>query len=62
MAEIAVSVPTFLLQVGANGQITVFQITSGDLTGVTLAQLFTAQRDIAGAAKLLEALIIRNLT
>lgn len=62
MPIIPVLVPTFVLQVGANGQITVSQMTGGDLAGTVLSQLFTAQRDIAGAAKLLEALMIRNLT
>lgn len=62
MAEIPVIVPTFVLQVGDNGQLTVLQVVGGDLSSATLSQLFTAQRDIAGATKLLEAYIIKNLT
>lgn len=62
MPEIPVLFPTFVLEVGANGQLTVSQVTGGDLSSATLGQLFYAQRDIAGASKLLEALIIKNLT
>jgi hypothetical protein len=53
--------PTFVLAIGANGQLTVSQLVAGDLTSATLSQLFTAQRDIAGATKLLEAEIIKNI-
>lgn len=62
MSIIPVIVPTFVLQVGANGQLVISQVTGGDLSSATLSQLFSAQRDIAGATKLLEAYIIKNLT
>ena len=62
MPEIQVISPTFLVQCGPNGQLTVFQLTGGNLTSATLSQLFTAQRDIAGATKLIEAMIIKNLS
>lgn len=56
------STPTFIVIVGDNGQITISRMLAGDLTSATLSQLFTAQRDIAGATKLIEAEIIKNLT
>ena len=54
--------PTFVVQCGANGQITIQQVAGGDLSSATLSQLFTAQRDIAGATELVRALLIKNLT
>lgn len=62
MAEIPVIDPTFVLVVGPNGQLTVSQVVGGNLGSATLGQLLTGQRNIADTAKLLEALIINNLT
>lgn len=55
-------IPTFVLTVGDNGQLTLSQVASGDLSSATLSQLFTAQRDIAGVMSLIQAEIIKNLT
>ena len=57
-----ITTPTFIVQCGANGQLTVSQVTGGNLASATLEQLFTAQRDIKGAVGLVEAMIIRNLS
>lgn len=54
--------PTFILQVGSNGQLTVSQLSGGDLSSAILSQLLSVQRDIPAVTKLFEAMIIRNLT
>jgi len=59
---IPTSDPVFILQIGSNGQLTVSQLAGGDLTSAILSQLLSTQRDIPAVTKLLEALIIRNLT
>ena len=59
---IQTSDPVFILQIGSNGQLTVSQLAGGDLTSAILSQLLSTQRDIPAVTKLLEALIIRNLT
>lgn len=53
---------TYITTLDTNGQISIFEMASGDLSSAMLNQLFTAQRDISGASKLLEALMIRNIS
>ena len=62
MAAIPVSTPTFIVQCGTNGQVIVSELTGGDLSSATLSQLYSGQRDIPGPVKLIEHLIMRNLS
>lgn len=59
---VSVNSPTYLVTVGPDGQLTVYEVVSGNLSELQMNQLFSAQRDIAGAVKLVEAMIVRNLT
>ena len=62
MAVIPVATPTFIVQCGSNGQVTVSELTGGDLSSAVLSQLYSGQRDIPAPVKLIECLIEKNLS
>jgi hypothetical protein len=61
MSAVQTETPTFIVQIGSNGQLTTSQLVAGDLSSATLKQLHSDQRNIPATVKLVEAMIIRNL-
>lgn len=62
MPAVQTIAPQFIVTFGQNGQITLCQVTSGVITGVTTQQLTQTTRDMNPVKEILDIEFARNFT